>query len=304
VVTADLSVGSDGTWADPSPLQPAAPTTFSAQDSRGLASAVGTVYPVSAATATAPTSGWAGRTVTVTGNAGSAPVPVSLYAKPPGSSTFTLVRQVTARTSGAFSVVLPLPASPTAVTLPWRITTDYGPAVNGFVNVAPTFAPTATGPARVGYGARRTLSGTAVPGDKVTVMTRPVGSRTWSRAGTVTASAARTWSLVLRFTRDTVWRATSASGTSPTRKTVIAPTIHAPSRVAVRGLVHLSGVALPGHTLTLYRQVVGTTTWAVVRRLGVSRTGAWSNWRRQSRSLRFYVVSNAQRSRTVTVTVG
>ena len=303
VVTADVPVGADGKWSDPSPLTPSVPTSLAAQDSRGLASAAYVVYPVSAATASAPSAGWAGRSVSVSGNAGNAPVQVSLWAKPPGSSAFTLVRQVAAGATGGFAVRLPLPAVTAHTTLPWQVTTDFGPAVSGAVDVAPTFVPTATGPRRVAYDARRWLHGTAVPGDPVTLWRRFSGSHTWVRVGRATASSEQTWSIAYRFTRDTAWRVTSRSGTSATVTTLVVPTIKAPSTVAPRALVRLYGVALPWHRLTLYRQVVGGSTWTAVKTLPVPRTGAWNSWRRLGRSLRFYVVCNGRRSRVVTVTV-
>jgi hypothetical protein len=142
-----------------------------------------------------------------------------------------------------------------------------------------------------------------VPGDAVDVWTRPAGGRVWSKAASLTAAASTAWSVRLRFRQDTTWRATSASGTSPTFTTVVVPTIHAPARTTRGALVHLYGSAPPGRTLTLYRQVVGSTAWAALRRLPVTSAGGWSTWRRPTRSLRFRVVSGARPSRVVTVVV-
>src|SRR5581483_1840384 len=71
-----IPVGSDGSWS--ASFVPSGPTTFWATDSRGLASARQDAYPVSAPTASAPATGYAGRTVRVSGNAGGAPVAVTL----------------------------------------------------------------------------------------------------------------------------------------------------------------------------------------------------------------------------------
>src|SRR5581483_7591166 len=134
-----IPVGSDGSWS--ASFVPSGPTTFWATDSRGLASARQDAYPVSAPTASAPATGYAGRTVRVSGNAGGAPVAVTLRRRLPGGS-WTDVRTATAASDGSFSLRLALPAS-TAGTpagpVRWGIVTGYGTPVTGQVTVQPVF---------------------------------------------------------------------------------------------------------------------------------------------------------------------
>src|SRR5206468_12360729 len=160
-------------------------------DSRGLATAPRLVYPVTSATAKAPTAGYAGRAVTVIGNAGRAPVRVSLSARQPGGS-WTTVRSVPARSNGRYRVKLPLATSAGQQTA-WRVMTGYGPAVSGAVAIQPVFAPTVTGPRRSAWHVQHDLTGTAVPGDVVTIWTAPAGatatSSRWVSRATVPAAA-------------------------------------------------------------------------------------------------------------------
>jgi hypothetical protein len=298
-----VSVGTDGTWT--TSFTPTTATTFTVIDNRNLTTTPYVAYPVDNASATAPAAGYSGRTVTVRGNAGGAPVRVTLRARQPGGS-WSAVTSATSRTSGHYSVTLPLADSPGQQTH-WRIITGYGPAVSGTVAIQPVFPPTVTGPRRTAWHAHKTLTGTAVPGDVVTVWTAPAGtpagSPGWVQRGTVTAAADDTWSFPLRFSRDTAWRATSTSGTSEIGSTVVVPTVSAPAHVVAGALAVVAGRAVPGQSLTLYRQLSGTTTWAVDATVTVAADGTWSVRRHPRRSVSYRAVSNGQTSRTVSVTV-
>ncbi len=300
---APVQVGPDGTWS--TAFTPTGPTSYSVIDGRSLGTASRLVYPVESPSASAPSAGYAARGVTVRGNAGGAPVRVTLSARQPGGP-WTSVRSTKSRRGGRYAITLPLANAPGQQTR-WRVVTGYGPAVSGSVAIEPVFPPTVTGPRRASWHARRPLSGTAVPGDVVTVWTAPAGtaptSNRWVQRGTVTAAADDTWSFALRFTRDTGWRATSASGTSAIGTTVVVPKISAPAHVVARSLAVISGRAIPGETLTLYRQRSGSTTWAALASVTVAPDGSWSVRRHLRRSASFRAVSHGQTSRAVSVTV-
>ena len=143
---------------------------------RGLTSTPLTVYPVDAPTATVPSSGYAGRTLTITGNAGHAPVPVHVLTKAPGASSYTVVATVTAATTGAYLARITLPAVTAATPLPWRVSTGYGADVTGTATVLPTFPPTASAPGSGHYGVATLYAGKAVPGDVVTSHIEGIGT--------------------------------------------------------------------------------------------------------------------------------
>ena len=297
---ATVPVGAtDGSWQ--TSFVPTSPTAFWARDSRNLASRSLLVYPVGAASAAAPSSGYAGRSVRVTGNAGNAPAPVTLQSRI-GQSKYTTVATATAGTDGHFRMRLPIPDNGGSA-LSWRITTGYSSAVTGTLSILATFPPTVTGPARAHWNTTHQLTGTAVPGDLVTVSTRPVGRTTWVQAGSTRADSTKQWAFSLTFTRDVEWQVTSRSGTSTIGRTVITPTIHAPSSVpaGTRAVIH--GVAVPGSSLTLYRSAPGTTTWVAVKTVTVASNGRWSVTRYPRRPMRFRATSRGHTSRTITVSV-
>jgi hypothetical protein len=298
-----LAVAADGTWT--TAFTPTVPTSYTVVDGRGLATAPRLVYPVAPASASAPSAGYAGRAVTVTGNAGGAPVRVTLSARQP-SGAWSAVKSVTSRPSGRYTLELPLANSPGQQTN-WRVATSYGPSVSGTVAIQPVFAPTVTGPRRSAWHSQHRLAGTAVPGDVVTVWTARAGatadSTRWVKRGTVTAAADDTWSLSLRINRDTAWRVSSPSGTSTIGTTVVAPTIHAPAHVVARALAVISGRAIPGQTVTVYRRVSGSTTWTVDTTQTAAADGTWSVGRHPRRSVDYRAVSHQQTSRTVSVAV-
>jgi hypothetical protein len=295
-----VSVSPDGTWS--SSFVPTAPTSAWVVDSRGLQSQARFVYPVSAPTATAPTSGYANRTVRVHGNAGHAPVKVSLFSRLGTSSSWTLVRQVTAATDGGFSLHLPLPDA-AGRSLSWKLANGYGAAATGAVSVLATFPPTATGPTRAAWNSTRELSGTAVPGDVVTVWTRPTGTTSWVQAGSTKADGSKAWTFPLTITHDIDWRVTSKSGRSAVATIVVRPTIHAPASSPAGAAITIFGRAIPGQPLTLYRRWVGATTWKAVRTVTVAADGSWSVRRRPTLSAVWRATSHGQTSRSVTVSV-
>jgi hypothetical protein len=287
----------DGSWS--LSFTPTAPTTFWAADSRKLVSAKRLVYPVGAATASAPTSGYAGRTVRVTGNAGNAPAPVTLQSRV-GTNRYATVATTTAATDGRFALRLPVPDA-AGSTLSWRITTGYSSAVTGTLSILATFAPTVSGPATVYWNTTHALSGIAVPGDIVTVWTQRVGTTSWVQAGSTRAASTKAWSFPLTFTHDVRWRVTAPSGTSTTGGTVIRPSIYGPSSVPAGTLAVVHGTAVPGSSLTLYRSPVGGTTWTAVATMTVASNGSWSSSRHPRTATRFRAVSQGHTSRTITI---
>jgi hypothetical protein len=287
----------DGTWQ--AAFTPSAPTKFWVRDSRSLTSGSSFVYPVEPASASAPGSGYAGRTVRVKGNAGKAPAPVTLQSRI-GRASYATVATTTAGSDGAFHVRLPIPDA-AGKTLDWRVTTGYGPAATGTLTILATFPPTVAGPASVHWNTTHNLTGTAVPGDLVTIWTRPVGSTSWVQAGSTRTPSSKQWTFPLTFTRDTEWQATSRSGTSIAGRTVITPSIYAPSSVpaGTKAIVH--GWAIPGASLTLYRAAVGSTVWTAVKTVTVAADGRWSVNRYPHTAMRFRATSRGHTSRAVTV---
>jgi hypothetical protein len=238
--------------------------------------------------------------VRVSGNAGNAPAPVTLQSRI-GRASYTTVATTTAGTDGHFAMRLPIPDS-AGSTLSWRISTGYSAAVTGAVSILATFPPTVTGPATAHWNTSHLLTGTAVPGDLVTIWTRPLGTSTWAQAGSTKAASSKQWSFALTFTRDVQWRVTSRSGTSTAGRTVITPSIHAPSSVPAGTLAVVHGTAVPGSSLTLYRAAVGSTSWTVVKTVTVGADGRWSVSRHPTISARFRATSLGHTSRSVTVT--
>ena len=287
----------DGTWQ--AAFTPTSPTKFWVRDSRNLTSGSSFVYPVDPASASAPASGYAARTVRVTGNAGNAPAPVTLQSRI-GRASYATVATTTAGTNGAFRMTLPIPDS-AGKTLDWRVTTRYGPAATGSLSILATFPPTATGPATAHWNTTRNLTGTAVPGDLVTIWTRPVGTTTWVQAGSTRTPSSKQWTFPLTFTRDIEWRVTSKSGTSSTGRTVITPSIYAPSSVTSGAKAVVRGWAIPGSSLTLYHSSVGSTVWYAAKTITVAADGSWSSTRYPSAPTRYRATSRGHTSRTVTV---
>jgi hypothetical protein len=287
----------DGTWQ--TAFTPTSPTKFWVRDSRNLTSGSSFVYPVDPASASAPASGYAARSVRVSGNAGNAPAPVTLQSRI-GRASYATVATTTAGSDGAFHVWLPIPDA-AGKTLDWRITTGYGPAAAGTLSILATFPPTASGPATAHWNTTHNLTGTAVPGDLVTVWTRPVGKTSWVQAGSTRTSSSKQWTFPLTFTRDIEWQATTKSGTSTTGRTVITPSIYAPSSVPAGTKAVVHGWAIPGSSLTLYRSAPGSTVWTAVKTVTVAADGRWSINRYPHTAMRFRATSRGHTSRTITV---
>ena len=148
-------------------------------------------------------------------------------------------------------------------------------------------------------------SGIAVPGDIVTVWTRRAGSTaSWVQAGSTRADASKAWTFPLTVTHDIDWRVSSPSGTSAARRTVVVPSIHAPTTSTSGAPIVLRGRAIPGQSLTLYRAYPGSTTWTAVATVTVAADGSWRVTRHPTRTVKFRAMSHGQASRTVTVTIG
>jgi hypothetical protein len=294
-----VTVAGDGSWS--SSFVPVKRTAYWVTDSRGLESGHALAVPVDNPTARAPARGYAERRVAITGNAGHAPVHVTLAAKQPGGS-WTAVDSIRAGRSGGYALHLPLSA-PGGSSMSWRVSTRYGRAVTGNVSVLPVFAPTATGPVRTRWNVARTLTGTAVPGDEVRVLAAPAGSTDWAVVARTRARADATWSVPVRFGRDTDWRVRSPSGRSALTRTVVAPSIVAPSTAAAGSATVVRGRAIPGMPVTLYKQTGATADWVVAKTVTVDADGVWSVPRHLRRTVSLRAESHGQTSRTITVVV-
>jgi hypothetical protein len=297
---AGQAAGSDGSWS--ADVTPGTSMTVRAVDSRGLRSASLIVFPVAAPNATAPTDGYAGRRVLVTGNAGDAPVQVHLDQRSPGAS-WSVVRTVTASPDGVFAARLPLPDA-AGSSVQWRVRTGFGSAVTGAVALTAAPAPTIAGPRQAGWDTAHLLHGTAVPGDKVTVWTAPPGSTSWTARSTVRATSAGTWSTTLRFRSDRDWRATSPSGTSGTGTTSLVPTVTGPAKVAAGSAAVVHGLAEPGATVLLQHSVDNGTTWTQVSATTADDQGRWSRTRHPRATVQFRVEVAGRSSRVISVAVG
>jgi hypothetical protein len=169
------------------------------------------------------------------------------------------------------------------------------------VTVNPAPAPTSTGPPSGGYGATLSLSGSAVPGDRVALYTRPPGGGTWQRWGSVLAASSGKWTVPYRLTHDVEWEVTAPSGVSSVRKVVVVPTIVAPSTATKGATITVHGTAIPGQAVGVYRRQFGHATWYRVALVTAGPTGAWSAKIRVYYSPSIQARSHGQTSRTLVV---
>src|SRR4051812_45574644 len=289
-----VTVGADGTWTGVS-VKPSVPTVLSLQRTTTAVSAPVTVYPVAPPTATAPTAGYAERAFTVTGNAGG-PVSVQLLTRPAGASSYTPAKAVTAAANGAYSVATTLPAS-SATPMAWKVVSSsanatFG-AVSGSVTVKPLFAPTAAASVWGYYRKAVTVTGKAVPGDPVTLWTKPSSGGTWSRISAVASNATTgAFSRSFTLTRDTLWRVTSPTGTTASRLTYVRPSITGPTRAKAGTVVYLSGYARPGQQVVVNRRPIGSSTWRHFVTVTASSTGHWTTHFRLTHALEIGVGSH------------
>ena len=187
---------------------------------------------------------------------------------------------MTAATSGAYTVSTMLPATSSPTPMAWKVVTTDGTTTfgttTGTVTVLPLFAPTSTAPSGGAYKHTVAVSGSAVPGDVVTLWTRPATGGAWSRAASSTSNAS-TGAFNTGFTllRDTLWRVTSATGTSAARSVVVRPTLAAPTRAKRAAMVYLSGWALPGQKVAIYRRSLGTARWHYYGAVTARSGGRW-----------------------------
>jgi hypothetical protein len=301
-----ITVRPDGTWSGVT-VKPSVPTTVVLQRSSTVKSAPITVFPVAAPTAVAPAKGYAQRAFRVTGNAG-APVSVQLWTQPAGASSYSLVKTVTAASSGAYSVAGTLPSTTKVSSTAWKVvstagSTTFGSAP-GSISVQPLFAPTSTGTGVGYYRGVVTVTGRAVPGDAATLWTKPATSGSWTRVSSVTANATTgAYSRSFTLLRDTVWRVTSPTGTTATRTTVVRPSLHVPSRAKLRTIVYISGTALPGQKVAVYRRSVGTAKWNYFATVTAASTGRWTSHFRFTHAINVLAGSHGHYSPGATIRV-
>ncbi|MDQ1747591.1 MAG: hypothetical protein QOD07_1854 [Frankiaceae bacterium] len=298
--TLPAAVAANGSWS--AVTTPSIPVSVAVTDARGLSSTPLTVYPVDPPAASAPSTGYSARTLTVTGNAGHAPVAVRVLTKPPGASSFAVAAMVTAAPTGAFTAKVTLPAVATSSSLPWRVSTGYGADATGTTTVLPTFAPTATAPASGHYGVPVGYTGKAVPGDRVKLYTRAVGAKTFAWTATATADP-RTgaFTLAVALRRDIEWAVQTPSGQTATKQVLVAPTLSAPASVLRRTVVTIAGTGVPGWKVAVYQRFHGTTVRTLIGTLTVNSLGRWSLKRMVDHPSDFWCVAAGRASRTVSV---
>ena len=290
-----VTVGADGTWTGVS-VKPSVPTVLSLQRTTTAVSAPVTVYPVAPPTATAPAAGYAQRAFTVTGNAG-APVSVQLLTRPAGASSYTPATTVTAAANGAYSVATTLPATSSATPMAWKVVSSSADAtfgaVSGSVTVEPLFAPSAAASSWGYYRKAVTVTGKAVPGDLVTLWTKPSSGGTWTRISAVASnSTTGAFSRSFTLTRDTLWRVTSPTGTTASRLTYVRPSIAGPTRAKAGTVVYFSGYALPGQKVVVNRRPIGASAWRHFVTVTASSSGHWTTHFRLSHALEIGVGSH------------
>ncbi|MBV9096502.1 MAG: hypothetical protein JO079_00465, partial [Frankiaceae bacterium] len=300
--TVPATVAANGSWS--ASLTPSSPVTLAVTDGRGLSTPapLTTVYPVEPPTATAPSIGYSARSLTVTGNAGHAPVAVQILTKSPGASSYTVATTVTASPTGAYAATIALPAVTSSTPLPWKVTTGYGSAAAGTATVVPAFAPTATAAGSGHYGVAVIYSGKAVPGDRVKLYTRPVGAKTFAWTATATANPTTgAFSLGVALRRDIEWIVQTPSGQTAAKQVLVAPTLNAPSSVRGRTVVNLSGSGVPGWKTAVYQRVHGASRRVLIGTLTVNSTGHWALAHRVDYPSDYWCVANGRVSRAVAV---
>lgn len=300
VTTLPATVGADGSWS--AALTPTTVTSLAVIDGRGVSSTPLTVYPVAPPTASAPSTAYSARRLTVIGDAGHAPVAVRVLTKPPGSSSYVVATTVTAASTGAYTARITLPTVSSSTALPWRVSTGYGADVTGATTVLPTFPPTASAPLSGHYGVAYVYAGKAVPGDVVTLYTHPAGATTFVKTATTTAAATTgAFAMSLALRHDLVWKVTSASGSTPTATIVVVPTLRAPSSVVRRTVVTLTGTGIPGQKVVVYQRFHRSSVRMLIGTLTISSTGRWALARRVDHASDFWCVSHGQTSHTASV---
>jgi len=298
--TLPAAVSTSGSWS--AVLTPTTPSKLAVTDARGLVSAPVTVYPVDPPAATVPATGYSARTLTVSGNAGHAPVAVQILTKAPGASSYAVVATVTAATDGTYSARVTLPAVTASTPLPWRVSTGYGADVSGTATVLPEFAPTATAPGRGSYGVPVVYAGKAVPGDLVTLYTHPVGLTTYVKTATAVAAAGTgAFSVSSVLTRDIAWKVTTRSGSTAAAQVLVLPTIRAPSSVVRRTVVTLTGTSVPGWKVAVYQRFHGSSVRTLIGTVVADAYGRWSFARRVDHSSDFWCVSHNRSSLVASV---
>jgi hypothetical protein len=298
--TLPAAVAADGTWS--AVLTPSTATKLVVTDSRGLSSTPLTVYPVDPPTASVPSSGYAVRAITITGNAGHAPVAVHVLTEAPGASSYSVVATVTATTTGAYSARITLPNVTTSTPLPWRVSTGYGADVTGTTTVLPVFAPTASAPRTGYYNHAVVFTGKAVPGDRVKLYTHAVGATKYLWTATATAAAGTgVFSMPVVLLHDIVWVVQTPSGTTTAKQVVVIPTLQAPTSVVRGTVVTLTGTGVPGLKVAVYQRFQGSTVNTLIGTVVINSTGRWALARRVDQSSYFWCVSNNQTSRLSSV---
>jgi hypothetical protein len=297
------TVGADGSWT--TVLTPSTATALAVTDGRGLSATQLSVYPVDPPTAAVPSSGYSARALTITGNAGHAPVAVRVLTKAPGASSYAVATTVTAASAGAYTARITLPKVTASTSLPWRVSTGYGTDVVGTTTVLPTFAPTATAPASGHYGIAVVYTGKAVPGDLVKLYTRPVGATTFVWTATTTAAASTgAFTLRVALRRDIEWAVLTPTGQTATKQVLVAPTLAAPVSVPRHTVVTLTGTGVPGWKVAIYQRIHGSTVRTLIGTVTINSVGRWSLAHRVDYSSDYWCVANNRASRTAYVSTG
>ena len=304
ITGAAVTVRPDGTWTGLD-VKPSLPTTLTLQRSSSAVSAPVTIYPVAAPKATAPAAGYAQRAFSVTGNAG-APVSVQLWTQPAGATSYSLVKTVTAAAGGAYSLPMTLPASTTTTPMSWKVVSTFGSATfgtaSGSVSVRPLFAPSSAASIWGYYGKTVKVTGKAVPGDLVTLWTKPSSGGSWTRVSSATANISTgAFSRTFTLTRDTLWKVKSPTGATTARLTFVRPSLSGPARARLGTRVHIGGYALPGQKVAVYRRPAGTAKWHLFTTVTAASTGHWTTSFKQTHAVDVLVGSHGHWSPVIRV---
>ena len=228
-------------------------------------------------------------TVVLTGTA-PAGMPVQIWRRQRLHTAYALSATVTAGSKGTFSW-----SYVAGDDFRWYAKTLAGHSTPGLTQIGVS----ATGPSVVDQGRLATLTGTTLPKQKVEIWQAPGGSSGFVKAATVTARTDGTWSWAYTVTATRRSYALARDWRSATVTTLLAgpPTVSGPATATYNAVVHVTGKATPGDTVTLWLHRRGSTGYHGGDSAIAAANGTWSMSFRAGDDYRWYVTSVSGKSR-------
>ncbi|MDX6203781.1 MAG: hypothetical protein QOJ83_3281 [Frankiales bacterium] len=291
-LSATVVAGTDGGWT----------TTFVADAgyswyavANGLQSPVGVTSITAPPTLTGPDHVTLHAPVTLKGTA-PAGQQVQIWRRQRGHASYTLAASVVAGPAGTFTW-----AYRGDDDFRWYATTPGGKSGVGLTQVGVS----AHGPAKVDKGATASLVGTALPGAPVEIWRAPIGSNTFAKAAVVTARTDGSWSWSFIVDASRRWYATSRGWRSAGGATLVAspPLVSGPASTTYDATVHITGLATPGDTVTLWLHRRGSTGYRGEANAVAKADGSWSMPFVADEDYRWYVTSISGRSKAGVTTI-